>query len=53
MMQTELGETLGISSVHVNRTVQELRAGRLVTLERGVLTGEPGRRSGSTCCLNL
>jgi CRP-like cAMP-binding protein len=30
--QVDLGETVGLSSVHVNRTLQELRASGLITL---------------------
>ena len=38
LTQVELAETLGLSSVHVNRTLQELRRQKLITLEGGVLT---------------
>jgi CRP-like cAMP-binding protein len=38
LTQVELAETLGLSSVHVNRTLQELRRRKLITLENGVLT---------------
>jgi CRP-like cAMP-binding protein len=38
LTQVELAETLGLSSVHVNRTLQELRRQRLITLENGTLT---------------
>lgn len=34
LTQEDLGETVGISTVHVNRTLQELRASRLITLRR-------------------
>jgi hypothetical protein len=30
--QSELADALGLSTVHVNRTLQELRASRLITL---------------------
>jgi CRP-like cAMP-binding protein len=33
MTQTELGEAMGLSAVHVNRTLQELRREGLITLE--------------------
>lgn len=33
MTQTELGEAMGLSAVHVNRTLQELRREELITLE--------------------
>jgi DNA-binding transcriptional regulator LsrR (DeoR family) len=33
MTQTELGEAMGLSAVHVNRTLQELRRESLITLE--------------------
>jgi CRP-like cAMP-binding protein len=33
LTQVELGECLGLTSVHVNRTLQELRRRRLIELE--------------------
>jgi CRP-like cAMP-binding protein len=36
--QAELGDAVGFSTVHVNRTMQELRAQNLLTLEDRVLT---------------
>lgn len=38
LTQAELGEATGLSSVHVNRTLQELRASKLITLRGKVLT---------------
>jgi CRP-like cAMP-binding protein len=38
LTQIELAETLGLSSVHVNRTLQALRRRNLVTLNGGTLT---------------
>ncbi|WP_330218359.1 Crp/Fnr family transcriptional regulator [Methylobacterium sp. WSM2598] len=38
MTQAELGDALGISTVHVNRTLQELRGEGLITLSGGRLT---------------
>ncbi len=38
LTQVELAETLGLSSVHVNRTLQELRRQKLITLDAGTLT---------------
>ena len=38
LTQVELAETLGLSSVHVNRTLQDLRRHKLITLEGGTLT---------------
>lgn len=38
LTQAELGSALGISTVHVNRVLQELRAADLVELTRGTLT---------------
>jgi CRP-like cAMP-binding protein len=38
LTQVELAETLGLSSVHVNRTLQELRRQKLITLNGGTLT---------------
>jgi CRP-like cAMP-binding protein len=40
LTQVELAETLGLSSVHVNRTLQELRRQKLITLDNGMLTIE-------------
>jgi CRP-like cAMP-binding protein len=37
MTQSELGDALGISTVHVNRTLQELRGAGLITLKGGAL----------------
>ena len=36
--QTELGDALGVSTVHVNRVLQELRGDGLITLRSGTLT---------------
>ncbi len=36
--QAELGDALGLSTVHVNRTLQDLRGENLVEWENGVLT---------------
>jgi CRP-like cAMP-binding protein len=38
LTQVELAETLGLSPVHVNRTLQELRRQKLITLDSGTLT---------------
>jgi CRP-like cAMP-binding protein len=38
LTQVELAETLGLSSVHVNRTLQELRRQKLITLNGRTLT---------------
>jgi CRP-like cAMP-binding protein len=38
LTQVELAETLGLSAVHVNRTLQELRRQKLITLDDGRLT---------------
>jgi CRP-like cAMP-binding protein len=38
LTQIALGDTLGLSSVHVNRTLQELRRNNLVSLRNGRLT---------------
>ena len=34
LTQDELGDTLGISTVHVNRTLQKLRSSKLITFDR-------------------
>ena len=36
--QEELGDALGLSSVHTNRALQELRGNNLITFDRGKLT---------------
>jgi hypothetical protein len=36
--QNELGDALGLSTVHVNRSLQELRAKQLISLRGGFLT---------------
>ncbi|GLQ55339.1 Crp/Fnr family transcriptional regulator [Devosia nitrariae] len=36
--QTDLGDALGLSSVHVNRTLQELRRMHLVAMSKGIVT---------------
>ncbi len=38
LTQIELGETLGLSTVHVNRTLQELRVSNLIVLKDRTLT---------------
>ena len=38
LTQVELGEVAGISSVHVNRTLQELRSAKLIVLKGKTLT---------------
>lgn len=38
LTQIELGETLGLSTVHVNRTLQELRSSNLIVLKDRSLT---------------
>jgi DNA-binding GntR family transcriptional regulator len=38
MTQAELGDAMGISTVHVNRTLMELRAAGLITLTGARLT---------------
>ncbi|HWK65048.1 MAG TPA: Crp/Fnr family transcriptional regulator [Rhizobiaceae bacterium] len=38
LTQAALGDTLGLSSVHVNRTLQELRRNGLISLRNSILT---------------
>jgi DNA-binding GntR family transcriptional regulator len=38
LTQAELGDALGISTVHVNRTLQDLRGEGLITLQAGPVT---------------
>jgi hypothetical protein len=40
LTQTEVGDALGLSTVHVNRTLQEIRAAGLITLTKTRLTVE-------------
>lgn len=35
LTQVELADTLGLTAVHINRVLQEFRAGALITLEQG------------------
>lgn len=38
LTQAELGEALGLSTVHVNRTIQQLRKKKLITMGQGAVT---------------
>jgi CRP-like cAMP-binding protein len=38
LTQAQIGDALGLSNVHVNRTLQELRAEQLIVLEGWILT---------------
>ena len=38
LSQSELGRVLGLSLVHTNRSLQAIRAEKLITLDGGVLT---------------
>jgi CRP-like cAMP-binding protein len=38
LTQSQMGDALGLSNVHVNRTIQELRGEELIVLEGGALT---------------
>jgi DNA-binding transcriptional regulator LsrR (DeoR family) len=42
--QADLGDSLGLSVVHVNRVLQALRGDGLITLSRGALTIHDYRR---------
>ncbi|MDB5613165.1 MAG: Crp/Fnr family transcriptional regulator [Devosia sp.] len=44
MTQSEFGEALGLSTVHVNRTIQQLRRKKLITMAQGLVTilDQPG-----------
>ena len=49
LTQAELGDALGLSTVHVNRTLQDLRGEGLITLQGGsvaVLDWEGLRKAG-------
>jgi CRP-like cAMP-binding protein len=38
MTQAELGEALGLSTVHINRTIQQLRKRKLISMGQGMVT---------------
>jgi DNA-binding transcriptional regulator LsrR (DeoR family) len=38
MTQAEMGEALGLSTVHINRTIQQLRKRKLIAMGQGVAT---------------
>ena len=38
LTQTELGDACGLSTVHVNRSIQKLRSDNLILLEKGRCT---------------
>ena len=38
MTQSELGEALGLFTVHINRTIQQLRKRKLITMGQGMVT---------------
>ena len=38
LTQTEIAEAKGLTSVHVNRTLKELREGQFVTVQKGLVT---------------
>lgn len=44
LTQEELGDTLGLTPVHVNRVLQRMRSDGLISLERGALTIHDYRR---------
>jgi CRP-like cAMP-binding protein len=44
LTQEELGDTLGLTPVHVNRVLQRMRADGLISLDRGALTIHDYRR---------
>lgn len=48
--QQVLGEALGLSLVHINRTLQKLRASNLITLRRGVVTLHDRCKLASLAC---
>ena len=50
--QTELGDTMGLSTVHVNRSLQSLRAKRLITLRGGRLVILDVARLRAACQFN-
>ena len=44
LTQTDIGDAMGLSTVHVNRTLQQLRAEGLITLHSNVLVVRDWRR---------
>ena len=52
LTQVELAETLGLSAVHVNRTLQDLRRQKFIMLEGGTLTIENLERLMETSFFN-
>jgi hypothetical protein len=48
--QQMLGDALGLSLVHINRTLQELRRRKLVTLRRGHVTLHDRSRLANIAC---
>lgn len=50
--QAELGETMGLSTVHVNRTLQALRAEGLITFKGGQLVVLDAARLGAISSFN-
>lgn len=46
MTQSDLGEALGLSTVHVNRTIQQLRRRGLITIGQGSVTIHDGQALG-------
>ena len=52
LTQTELGDTLGLSTVHVNRSLQSLRARGLIAYKGGRLVIPDAERLASACQFN-
>ena len=50
--QADLGDTLGLSTVHINRTLQRLRSRKLVTVDRRHVTILDPRALKSLCGFN-
>ena len=50
--QADLGDTLGLSTVHINRTLQRLRSRKLVTVDRSHVTILDPRALKSLCGFN-
>ena len=50
--QTELGDTIGVSAVHVNRSLQGLRAKDLIVLRNGRLMIPNAERLRQMCSFN-
>lgn len=52
LTQSELGDALGLSNVHVNRTLRDMRESELITLHRGTLEINDWQELSKLCDFN-